>query len=26
VFVDRNGLMYVTDTNAGLTIAQYEDL
>lgn len=26
VFVDRNGLMYVTDTNAGLTIAQFEDL
>lgn len=24
VFVDRNGLMYITDTNAGLTIAQFE--
>lgn len=23
VFVDRNGLMYITDTNAGLTIAQF---
>jgi hypothetical protein len=26
VFVDRNGLMYVTDTNAGLTIAEFGDL
>jgi hypothetical protein len=25
VFVDRNGLMYITDTNAGLSIAQFED-
>ena len=24
VFVDKNGLMYLTDTNAGLYILQYE--
>jgi hypothetical protein len=26
VFVNRDGLMSITDTNAGLTIAQFEDV
>jgi len=25
VFVDNNGIMYLTDTNAGLYILQYEN-